>query len=634
MAILGSTAPLKSHAQELTHDLPQIQDIEFTGNSSFDAKKLREQMLLEFPGWLHPLRARPRYLRNVFPKELRRVEAFYRREGFGGVVVRLDSVVTTRPGSVRLHIGVHEGPRTLLRDVRYTPQQVFSLQELQRATPIAAGDPYPFSVAHRGRLTRALRVAFLSRGHIAAAVQDSTILAGDSTEAVLVFKLDPGPQFRIRALTIAGNLETDAALIRGEMELAPGQVYSYAKLKESQEALYNTQLFRRVTIREENIDIEEQTVGIAVRVIERKLAFVEGSVGIGRRDQYEARVAGRWGHRNLNGRGHSIELAASLAYNLELGGDNFFLENRLQYRNPHFFDTSTRLVPQLAYTIDNRLDAELERVRADVPFFLRALGYTVSFGPFASLTSTTLEEATDDARSTLAIQATISRNSSANFFDPRGGDVRSFSTTRAGFGFDNNFTRLTGAYARYLSMGPAVLALSVRTGWVEAYGDSRNDPNIGVQGVPFEFLFQAGGNTTVRGFDNNSLGPQVTVTRLGIGDDGEPIAVVDTVEVNAGTVLLLGNAELRFPLPWVGRLNLGAAVFLDAGNVWTEIQEMLDSRFGVRYDEPYTGHTDMRYSYGIGLRYRTPFGPIRIDWGFPFKKFTQSRVHMGLGHPF
>jgi outer membrane protein assembly factor BamA len=61
---------------------------------------------------------------------------------------------------------------------------------------------------------------------------------------------------------------------------------------------------------------------------------------------------------------------------------------------------------------------------------------------------------------------------------------------------------------------------------------------------------------------------------------------------------------------------------------------MLDSRFGVRYDEPYTGHTDMRYSYGIGLRYRTPFGPIRIDWGFPFKKFTQSRVHMGLGHPF
>lgn len=634
LGILGSTAPLNSHAQEFKHDLPQIQDIEFSGNS-IDSKTLRQQMLLEFPGWLHPLRARPRYQRNVFPKELRRVEAFYRREGFGGAVVRLDSVTTTGSGSVRLYIGVREGPRTRLRDVRYTPQDVFSLEELQRATPIVVGDPYPFSVAQRGRLTRALRVAFLSRGYIATSVEDSTILADDSTEAVLVFKLDSGPQFRIRAITISGNLETDAALIRRELQVAPGEVYSYTKLQESQENLYNTQLFRRVAIREEHIDIRNRTVDIAVRVTERKLGFVEGSVGIGRTAQYEARLAGRWGHRNLNGRGHSVELSATLAYNLELGGDSYYLDNRLQYVNPHFLGSDTRLVPQIGYTFDNRLDAKLERVRADIPFFRRHGRYTTfSFGPFASLTSTELAEATDDARSTLAIQATVSRNSSDNFFNPRRGDLRSFNVQRAGFGFDNNFTRMSGTYARYMAAGPMVFAVSVRAGWVEAYGDSRFEPGIGLEGVPFEFLFQAGGNTTVRGFDNNSLGPQVTVRRLGIGEDGEPIAVVDTVEVNAGTVLLLGNVELRTPLPWVGRLNLGIALFVDAGNVWTDIQEMLGAPFGVRYDELYESHADMRYSYGIGIRYRTPFGPIRIDWGWPLKKFGVSRVHLGLGHPF
>jgi len=103
--------------------------------------------------------------------------------------------------------------------------------------------------------------------------------------------------------------------------------------------------------------------------------------------------------------------------------------------------------------------------------------------------------------------------------------------------------------------------------------------------------------------------------------------------VHAGTVLLLGNVEWRWPLP-LWRLNLGGVLFVDAGNVWRDVAQVQEARFGVHFDDPYAGEADMRYSYGFGLRYRTPFGPIRVDLGFPLKRNGRRVVHLGIGHAF
>ena len=635
--MLGSVPSAVTRAQGFEVE-PRIQRIDFVGNAAFEDQTLQEQMLLEFPSLLRPLRSRPRYRRNVFPKEMRRVEAFYRRHGFGGVTVRLDSIVALsqkQPAKVAIMVGVREGPRTVLREVRYTPQQVLSLEELRRATPIVPGQPYPFGAAHRGHLTRALRIAYLSRGYLGVAVSDSTLLAPDSTEAVLVFKLEPGPQFHIRAVHVGGNEQTATEVIHRELTFKAGEVYDFTRVQSSEQNLYSTILFRRVTIREESLDVAQRTVDIAVRVEERKMTFVEGSVGIGRRNNYEAHATGRFGLRNLWGRGHALEWQSTVSYDLEQGGDNYYVEQRMRYVNRYLFGSPVRLVPQIAYSIDRRSDdVELNRTRVDVPAFWRSGRFTqLSLGPFASFTTTTLEEESDDLLETRALSFGISRNSSDNLFNPRQGDVRSLSVQCAGFGGDNHFNRVTGTYSRYERFGPVTLALGLRLGWVESFGPSReaSAADIGVNGVPFEFLFQAGGNTTVRGFDNNSLGPRLTVTT--VTDPGEA-AVVDTFQVHAGTVLLLGNVEARAPLPLLGMLNLGVVVFLDSGNVWRDVEEMTSAPFGVRFDDLYTGASDMRYSYGVGLRYGTPFGPIRVDLGFPLKRSGRRVVHLGIGHAF
>jgi len=135
----------------------------------------------------------------------------------------------------------------------------------------------------------------------------------------------------------------------------------------------------------------------------------------------------------------------------------------------------------------------------------------------------------------------------------------------------------------------------------------------------------------VRGFDNYSLGTPLTVTQTDVSS-GQ--ARVDTVNVNAGTVLFLGNLELRHAAPYLGRWKIGMALFLDVGNVWRDFSALKGSVWGPRFKAPYLGTADLRYGYGFGLRYPTPFGPIRIDMGLPLKRAGRREFHLAVGYPF
>jgi outer membrane protein insertion porin family len=636
LCLVAGLAP-RAASQNLDRDLPAIQSIEFHGNEHVSSDVLLDQTLLQFPSLRHPLRPRPRFRRNAFDKVLRRIEAYYEREGYPGVDARLDSTASYAGGdAVRLFVGIREGPRALVLEVRFLPQPVFTLAELRAATPLRVGDPFPFNAALRGRATRALRLAFLGRGYLGAAVRDSLLLTPDSTGVRVLYSMTPGPQFTVRAVSITGNIETQQGLIRRELRFTPGEVYSHDRVLESQQNLYSTGLFRSVSILEQDLQVEGRTVDLAVRVSERPMAFVEGSLGAGRRDEFEARATAAWGHRNLFGRGHALEVRSTLAYNLETQGDNYFAEQRVRYTQPHLFGTQIRFAPQVAYTIDDREDdVQLRRLQIDSQSSLKVGRSTnVAGGLSAAFTTTTLSQPNvpEDLLETRSITTSVTRNRSDDLFNPRHGLVQSLTAQRAGFAGDNHFSRLTGAVFHYRPLGRAVLAMGVRAGWVEAFGPSRSVEGaaIGIQGVPFEFLFQGGGSSTIRGFSETSLGPRVTVIRSVTND----LAEVDTLSQQAGTVLAIANLELRAPLPLLGRWNVGAAWFLDAGNVWEDLDALRDAPKGPRFERSYTSLEDVRYGYGFGLRYPTPFGPVRLDLGLPLKRNGRRQFHLGLGHTF
>ncbi len=204
------------------------------------------------------------------------------------------------------------------------------------------------------------------------------------------------------------------------------------------------------------------------------------------------------------------------------------------------------------------------------------------------------------------------RDTRLPFFDPHSGSLFRLVAKRAGgiFKGDNNYSKITLSWAGYHRfVANAVLALGLRLGFAEAFGESRQ------KGVPDYERFTAGGSSTIRGYDEREFGP--------------------------GDFLLIGNAEIRFPMFW----RLVGVVFLDMGNVWPSIREVdradFDisvpaSEFAARRAE------DVKYSLGLGLGIQTPVGPARLDYGFRLKrgfldsgrKEASGMIHIAIGHTF
>jgi len=178
--------------------------------------------------------------------------------------------------------------------------------------------------------------------------------------------------------------------------------------------------------------------------------------------------------------------------------------------------------------------------------------------------------------------------------DPRRGLfwTATVELARTALGSDVDYHRLYGQLFAYLPIGPVVWAQGYRLGAVPG-----SNPLL-----LLDNRFRAGGPTTVRGFEQNALGPQ-TVEGDSIG--GQAVAVV--------------NQELRFPL-WK---RLKGGLFWDAGNVWLTSKEL--------------DLADLRQSVGVGLRYMFPFGPLRLEYAWvvnPRPGEAKGRFVLGLGHAF
>jgi outer membrane protein assembly factor BamA len=217
------------------------------------------------------------------------------------------------------------------------------------------------------------------------------------------------------------------------------------------------------------------------------------------------------------------------------------------------------------------------------------------------------------ARSNI-LGGSVSRDTRDFILNPTVGSYRVVSSQVAGgvLGGDNDFYTVESSYQHYFGVrGRSVFAWRVRAGYADSYGRSPE--------VPVENRYFLGGANSVRGYKESSLGPL----------DGDSPA--------GGDFLLLANVELRFPMPLIAKWNFFGAVFLDSGNVWADISDVSSSDFNLTSSIGETQVTDYRYGTGLGLRYNTPIGPIRLDWGYPLKPDGDNsggRLYLSLGQIF
>ena len=183
--------------------------------------------------------------------------------------------------------------------------------------------------------------------------------------------------------------------------------------------------------------------------------------------------------------------------------------------------------------------------------------------------------------------------------------------TPKALGSSANFARFLGQSSYYRPLGPTIWANRVTLGLAKAFGKSD---------VPTSERFFSGGETTLRGFPIDGAGPQRTVPAC--SNPADPSTCVNLEVPVGGRQLFILNSELRFPLGI--KEGLGAAVFYDGGNVYGPINIR-------RFTQDYTN------TIGVGLRYKTPVGPIRFDIGRNLNPVTgvkATQFYITLGQAF
>jgi outer membrane protein assembly factor BamA len=411
------------------------------------------------------------------------------------------------------------------------------------------------------------------------------------------------------------------------------------------------------------------TAGLAVSVVERRPAYYEIGMGVGSRERL--RVLGAWGHNNLWGSGQRLQLRSRVYLNYDLiqPTTRDRATPQVNYRfdvlhtHPHFLRERLRL--------DSNVYLEKE-TRGESGLNLGTRGFSLGTqfpGRRGTLNLVSLQ--VESAKPTLHPDASDSLiavfdsegiqesqthsvnhglylEGRDNIFHPTRGTTANVQTEIAGgfLGGDNSFAKVGASWHVYVKTPiGGVVAFRTSVGAVRAFGDSRTR---GADGVPYQERFFAGGVSSVRGYLEGSLGPQLPSSQRDSLQLTSPDVPLSDRPARGGNYLLLTNVEWRFPLPLLSRWKLSGVLFADGGNVWERMDDIRLRSFRWRSaprapdDVRATKLWDYRYSVGTGLRLDTPFGPFRLDVGFPLKRARLSETasedkvlfHFSLGYPF
>jgi outer membrane protein assembly complex protein YaeT len=526
------------------------------------------------------------------------IRALYLSRGFARVVVEEPKVVMDGTGErATVTFNVEEGPRISVRGLRFEGAKAFKPDRLEQLVALPEGVPYTQETAEAAQ-------ARVRRAYDDAGYPDSRVHLGlvpvvrdeESEEDDLVFSIDEGAHQIVGRIDIKGNLMTREKVIRKGLTIKPGDAVSRRDLLDSQTRLYRRGIFSSVQVKPgtdspgespaPDFSPGEPTVaggheGVPVVVAVREAARLTQVFGFGYdtdehlRGLYEIsnhNVLGSGRHLGLQTRASSLVRRASILYR-ELG----VFGGRYDATASAFGGDEQRPAFDVR-TIGSAVQITRQVTRATRLQYRYSLQDVDLSDASAEFDGTTLRLA---GFTTSAVHDT--RDS---FFEPSDGHLlgAEASVYGNGTGSEADFTKFSAQAFFFREVLPrTVWAQGVRAGSATAFGRSRREPTLtgdSESGVPPTERFFTGGDTTLRGFERDRVGP--------IDAEGDPIG---------GEGLFLLNEELRFPI----YRKLRGVLFYDVGNVFRTLGE-----YSLK---------DLRHVAGCGLRLTTPIGPFRLEYG-------------------
>ncbi len=581
----------------------RVRDVQFSGNDFFSKRELLSVMELT-PRW--PFN-RIRFTDFRLRSDIEILRSLYLNEGFREVYVSRTLEVDTARGTVRIEIEIQEGARTHIEEVSLKSYKGILDPSVLNDLNSVAGAPLRNSSVNRD--IQKLKQILGQKGYLEVSVKADIRYDRALNLAEVTYTITEGPLIIVERIDIKGHSGLRDRVINREIVFDKGDTLIIDALRRSERRLYRTGLLSTVHIQyllpdttEQRYFLPDSNYAVAVNVNEADFLRVQAGVGYGTEDGFRASATSSY--HNLFRLGHRISIAGALSQKKQ-GIESVYSFPWL-YQIPLFFDTKAYFnrynEPEIYQGVFNGLRFDLgHRTDFDLQFQTWAKWEHVRWVKAPVDVDMPSEIPTNPTQS---IGLSISHDKRNDLFNPTNGTLLLLQNQLAGL-FDrssNQFLKIEFDARLYNSYRSRLFFSSaLRGGWVHPYGRSLES------GVPVQEKFVSGGARSVRGFKENHLAVQ---------SSGDPFT---------GNFYLVANVmDFRFPLfGW-----FEGALFLDAGYVWRDLDEM-DGINGLI--------DDLRWSAGPGLRINTPLMVVRTDVGFKLDKRDGERrweIHLDLGQPF
>lgn len=622
--------------------------LELSGNQYFPVDQLRTRLQVQQAGRLF---ANGRYNQKILNQDVKGLENLYHANGFQAVKVTANVVddYEGRENELAVHLKIEEGPQTLVGSFRFVGNDTFTQQVLAPEINTAAGQPYSDYYISEDRDN--LLNYYFNHGFPRATFEASAKpIAGDANRMDVTYTIHEGERVFVDHIYLSGLHYTRSYVAQRELQMDPGDPLSQIDMLQSQQRLYDLGIFNQVDTAVQNPNGNDSRKNVLVDMQEAKrytflygvgLEFQTGQpTAIGTNQALgqtgvSPRVSLGVTRLNFLGRDHTITFKADVGSLQQRG--------LFSYVAPRIFG-SARWRLQFSALYDNTLDV--------TTFTSQRLEGSIQAGQIINKRSTMdysftyrRVKATDIQISPaeiplLSLPVRVGEPGLSYIRNTRDNDLETtkgmYITANAGvassaFGSEADFSRLLIRHSSYHAFGKNrarerkfVIARSTSIGVENAFGNTAILPPgqpcpgvaqttcAGVTVIPLAERFLSGGGNSHRGFGLNQAGPRDPVTGFPVG----------------GSALFLNNLELRLPpasLPYFQE-NMSFVLFEDAGNVFTDGRNMLDSLLRWRQKDPQlclqeatAKQCDFNYishAVGIGVRYKTPIGPVRFDFGY------------------
>jgi outer membrane protein insertion porin family len=587
-----------------------VKKLNIIGNTAFSDKRILKIMKSKTAGFFRS----GVYKKEVLEDDMERIKNFYKQAGF------LDAKPThelifreqARKKWIELVVRVEEGRKYVTGNIKVSGNVIFSEEELKALLKMKQGDTFTEDSLHND--VGNVQEYYFDKGYIMARVRPDTILNMETDRIDITYALIEGEVAYVNKINIHGNTKTKDVVIRRELRIKPGERYDGAKLRRSKERLYNLGYFEDITFDTEEtaepdkrdmvVDVKETKTGEfsfggGFSSIDKLIGFVEIeqknfdmlNFPTFTGDGQDIRLRGEFGSTRKN---YLLSWTEPWIFDkpISFGFDLYASEHDKSGSTGYAYD-------ETRHGGDIRLGKEFsETFRGDFTYKIE----NVDISNFDDNVSQSLRD--EEGKNTIAsAMAQLTQDTTDNRFNPTRGSILTGSIEVAGgpFGGDKDFAKFFNSISHYSTLGAFVLELKLRDGIVTTYGGNNGT-------VPVYERFFAGGTYTVRGYKERDICPK--------DQSGDPVG---------GGTMAIANAELTAPIIE----NLKGALFIDAGNVW----HVPDSK-------PKGGVSSggVRFGVGVGVRIKTPIGPVKLDYGFPINpgddQSSTGRIHFSMSRGF